>query len=107
MALSFFVFFQTELVISLLAPGFTKDYLLLENSIFLLKVTFPFLIFVSLSSLLSSILNANNNFFIPSLVSVILNLAMIITLLVFKDQAHIQLAWSILLSGCIINIIIH
>ena len=101
MALSFFVFFQTELVISLLAPGFTKDYLLLENSIFLLKVTFPFLIFVSLSSLLSSILNANNNFFIPSLVSVILNLAMIITLLVFKDQAHIQLAWSILLSGCI------
>jgi len=100
-ALSFFVFFQTELVISLLAPGFTKDYLLLENSIFLLKITFPFLIFVSLSSLLSSILNANNNFFTPSIVSVILNSAMIITLLVFKDHAHIQLAWAILLSGSI------
>ena len=41
-ALSFFVFFQTELVISLLAPGFTKDYLLLENSIFFLRLHFHF-----------------------------------------------------------------
>ena len=99
--LSFFVFFQTELVISFLAPGFKQDYLLFNNSIFLLRITFPFLIFVSISSLLSSILNANNNFFIPSFVSVILNLAMILTLLIFKDHSHIQLAWAILLAGII------
>jgi putative peptidoglycan lipid II flippase len=60
--LSLFVFFQTEVVISLFAPGFIDDKNLLSNSTHLLKITFPFLIFVSTGSLLSSVLNANNNF---------------------------------------------
>jgi|TARA_B110000114_G_C15092065_1_gene399177 putative peptidoglycan lipid II flippase len=99
--LSGFVFFQTEAVISLLAPGFISNKDLLFNSAYLLKITFPFLIFVSVSALLSSVLNANNNFFIPSFLSVILNISMIITLFIYKDHSHIQLAWSILLSGFI------
>ena len=99
--LSLFVFFQTEVVISLFAPGFIDDKNLLANSTHLLKITFPFLIFVSTGSLLSSVLNANNSFFIPSFLSVILNIGMIITLLLYKDHSHIQLAWSILISGCI------
>ncbi len=99
--LSAIIFFKTELVISYLAPGFVADEELLSNSIYLLKITFPFLIFVSISALLSSVLNANNNFFIPSFLSVILNVGMIITLIVYEDNSHVPLAWSILLSGCI------
>ena len=104
--LSFFVFFQTDLVISFLAPGFMKDDILFDNSALLLKITFPFLIFVSSSALVSSVLNANNNFFFPSFISVILNLSMIATLLIFKENSHVQLAWSMLVSGIIQLIIL-
>ena len=97
--LSLFVFTNTENVIMFLAPGFASDNELLQNSIILLKITFPFLIFVSISSLLSSILNANNNFFIPSILSLILNVFMILILILFKEESHIKLAWCITMSG--------
>lgn len=94
-------FIKTELIITFLAPGFLRDAILFNNTILLVKITFPFLVFVSISSLLSSILNANNNFFIPSCLSIVLNLSMILTLLTFKDNSHFQLAWSILFAGSI------
>ena len=65
--LSFLIFFFTEQVISILAPGFlsNKSQFLLANQ--LLIITFPFLIFVTLSSVLSSVLNVKGRFFyLPS-----------------------------------------
>jgi len=97
--LSFLIFFFTEQVISILAPGFllNKSQFLLANQ--LLVITFPFLIFVTLSSVLSSVLNVKGKFFLPSFLSVILNIFMIVTLVSFKSNSHFALAWSMIIAG--------
>ncbi len=97
--LSFLIFFFTEHVISILAPGFllNKSQFLLANQ--LLIITFPFLIFVTLSSVLSSVLNVKGKFFLPSFLSVILNIFMIVTLVSFKSNSHFALAWSMIIAG--------
>jgi len=97
--LSFLIFFFTEQVISILAPGFllNKSQFLLANQ--LLIITFPFLIFVTLSSVLSSVLNVKGKFFLPSFLSVILNIFMIVTLVLFKSNSHFALAWSMIIAG--------
>ncbi len=97
--LSFLIFFFTEQVISILAPGFllNKSQFLLANQ--LLIITFPFLIFVTLSSVLSSVLNVKGKFFLPSFLSVILNIFMIVTLVSYKSDSHFPLAWSMIIAG--------
>ena len=97
--LSFLIFFFTEQVISILAPGFllNKSQFLLANQ--LLIITFPFLIFVTLSSVLSSVLNVKGKFFLPSFLSVILNIFMIVALVSFKSNSHFALAWSMIIAG--------
>ena len=97
--LSFLIFFFTEQVISILAPGFllNKSQFLFANQ--LLIITFPFLIFVTLSSVLSSVLNVKGKFFLPSFLSVILNIFMIVTLVSFKSNSHFALAWSMIIAG--------
>ncbi len=97
--ITLFIFFFSEQVISILAPGF-----LLNDSQFLfanqlLSITFPFLVFVTLSSVLSSVLNVKGKFFLPSFLSVILNIFMIIALVFFKSNSHFALAWSMIIAG--------
>ena len=48
--------------VSLIAPGFTKNSDKIELAIQLTRITFPFLIFVSLSSFFAAILNSHNKF---------------------------------------------
>ena len=88
-------------VISLLAPGFLNNETQFELTSKLILITFPFLIFVTLSSVLSSVLNTKGKFFLPSFLSVILNVLMIITLLVFKSESYFPLAWSMVIAGII------
>ena len=97
--LSFLIFFFSNQVISILAPGFllNERQFLFANQ--LLIITFPFLIFVTLSSVLSSVLNVKGKFFLPSLLSVILNIFMIIALVSFKSNSHFALAWSMIIAG--------
>ena len=97
--LSFLIFLFSEQVISLLAPGFllNESQFLFVND--LLIITFPFLIFVTLSSVLSSVLNVKGKFFLPSFLSVILNIFMIVSLIIFKSESHFALAWSMIVAG--------
>ena len=99
--LSIFIFIFKFDIISVLAPGFidNKNQFIFAGQ--LLTITFPFLIFVTLSAILSSILNINGKFFLPSFLSVILNICMILTLFVFKSEAHFALAWSLIIAGII------
>ena len=97
--ISFLIFLFSEQVISLLAPGFllNESQFLFANE--LLIITFPFLIFVTLSSVLSSVLNVKGKFFLPSFLSVILNIFMISSLVIFKSESHFALAWSMIVAG--------
>ena len=63
--------------VSLIAPGFVKNTEKIELAINLTRITFPFLIFVSLSSFFAAILNSHNKFAVASAAPIILNLVLI------------------------------
>ena len=95
------VFFFSGQITSFLAPGFLENQEQFNFTLQLIPIIFPFLIFVTLSAVMSSVLNIRGKFFLPSFLSVILNLLMIGTLLIFKSDSHFPLAWSILIAGII------
>ena len=99
--MTIFVFLFSEQITSFLAPGFMDNEDQFNFAIQLIPIIFPFLIFVTLSAVISSVLNIKGKFFLPSFLSVILNVLMIGTLLIFKSESHFPLAWSILIAGII------
>ena len=69
----------------LIAPGFTENSEKLELTILLTRITFPFLLFVSLSSFFGAILNSHNKFAAASAAPIILNILLTFVLL-FSNQ---------------------
>lgn len=87
--------------VNLLAPGFADrpDALALATS--LTRITFPYLALITLVVLWSGVLNAEKRFFEGAAAPVLLNLAMISTLLagaMFTTIAHAA-AWGVLIAG--------
>lgn len=85
-----------------IAPGFDaggeKHQLLIE----MLRLTFPYALFISLASLAGSILNSYQRFAIPALSPVLLNLAMIaaaLGLAPLMDGSVMALAWGVFFAG--------
>ncbi len=78
----------TPFLVFLIAPGFYEDSEKFNIATEFTRITFPFLLFVSLSSLLSGILNTNNKFAAAAAAPIILNIVLIFILLMsfFYDQ---------------------
>lgn len=70
-------------LVMVLAPGFADDPGKIELATFLSRITFPFLLLVSIVSFQSGILNSLNKFAAPAAAPVILNLVMIASVFVF------------------------
>ncbi|MDC0395449.1 murein biosynthesis integral membrane protein MurJ [Candidatus Pelagibacter sp.] len=90
------------LFIFLIAPGFESDYQKMELAVTLTRITFPFLIFISLASFFSAILNSHNKFAIASAAPIILNILLIGVLLLGKildDQLVFYLSYAVTISG--------
>jgi len=90
------------LFIFLIAPGFEGDYQKMELAVTLTRITFPFLIFISLASFFSAILNSHNKFAIASAAPIILNILLIGVLLLGKildDQLVFYLSYAVTISG--------
>ncbi|WP_415300040.1 murein biosynthesis integral membrane protein MurJ [Candidatus Pelagibacter sp. Uisw_134_02] len=90
------------LFVFLIAPGFDGDYQKMELAITLTRVTFPFLLFISLSSFFSAILNSHNKFAIASAAPIILNILLIGVLFLGKilnDQLVYYLSYAVTISG--------
>ena len=88
----------------LIAPGFEGDYQKMELAITLTRITFPFLMFISLASFFSAILNSHNKFAIASAAPIILNVLLIGVLLfgkILNDQLVYYLSYAITLSGIV------
>lgn len=95
------VIFTPELT-AIFAPGFTKDPARFELATHMLRITFPYLMLISLTAFYGSVLNAYGLFGIPSLTPVILNLVMIVTALWMSPHFAtpvIALAWGVLIAG--------
>ncbi len=90
--------------IILIAPGFKENIQKLEITIYLTRITFPFLLFVSLSSFFSAILNSHNKFALSAAAPIILNILLIITLLLGKylnDQLITYLSFAVTIAGLV------
>ncbi|MBI2608732.1 MAG: murein biosynthesis integral membrane protein MurJ [Deltaproteobacteria bacterium] len=85
-----------------MGPGFSQIPQKYMLSAELLKVMFPYLIFISLVSLAMGILNSLKHFFVPAIAPVFLNLSIIAGILFFRSffEAPIfSVAWGVFLGG--------
>jgi putative peptidoglycan lipid II flippase len=91
----------TPAVISLLAPGFAEDPGRFALAVELTRITFPYLLLVSLVTLYSGILNAVSRFAAAAAAPILLNLSMMMTLAVavfFPTPGHAA-AWGVFIAG--------
>ena len=72
----------TPFLVYLIAPGFFSNSEKFNLAIELTRITFPFLLFVSISSFFAGILNSNNKFAAAAAAPIILNLILILALFV-------------------------
>ena len=90
------------LFVFLIAPGFGGDYQKMELAITLTRITFPFLMFISLASFFSAILNSHNKFATASAAPIILNIFLIGVLLfgkILNDYLVYYLSYAVTISG--------
>ena len=88
--------------VSLIAPGFVEDTKKIEIATSLTRITFPFLLFVSLASFFSAILNSHNKFAAASAAPIILNIILIGILFFGKsldDKLVYYLSYGVSIAG--------
>jgi putative peptidoglycan lipid II flippase len=93
----------SPLIIMLVAAGFEgNENARPELATELLKITFPYIFFISMSAFMTGILNTFNRFAIPSFTPVLLNVVLIISAIWFApmfDEPVKALAWGVLFGG--------
>ena len=90
--------------IYLIAPGFYEDQSKLELTTLLTRITFPFLLFISLASFFSAILNSHNKFGVAAAAPIILNIILIVLIFFEKDSNYdlvIYLSYGVSFAGLI------
>ena len=94
----------SENIINLFAPGFDSSdsrYYLASD---MLKITFPYLFFISLTAMYAGIFNTYDKFLLPSITPVLLNVSLISAALYSVGLSHtpiIALAYGVLFAGLI------
>jgi putative peptidoglycan lipid II flippase len=91
----------TPQAMSLLAPGFTDDAEQRRLAIELTRITFPYLLLITLVTLYGGMLNVMQRFASAAAASILLNISMIMTLSLaafFPGTGHAA-AWGVLISG--------
>jgi putative peptidoglycan lipid II flippase len=91
----------TPAVVHVLAPGLAADPARFDLAVALTRITFPYLLLMSMQTLISGMLNANHRFASAAGAPVLLNVCMVSTLLLaaFFPTAGHAAAWGVLVSG--------
>lgn len=102
----FVIIFELSMpyVVKVLAPGFVSDSTKIALTIDLCRITFPFLLFISIVSFQAGILNSFDRFAAPASTPIILNIGIIIAGLLsvlLLDMPVYGMAWGITISGII------
>lgn len=88
----------SPLLIWLFAPGFASDPEQFALGAELLRWTFPYLMFISLTAMVSGVLNSYGRFAVPAITPVILNLCLIAA--AFIDAGSVRvLAYAVFVAG--------
>lgn len=89
-------------VVYISAPGFHASPNTFELTISLLRVTFPYILFISLASLAGAVLNTYGRFSIPAFTPTLLNIAFIVFslfLVPYFNPPIMALAWAVFVGG--------
>jgi putative peptidoglycan lipid II flippase len=90
------------LVVWLSAPGFSRDPAKFALTVTMLRITFPYILFISLAAFSAGILNTWNRFSVPAITPAFLNVAFIVGALAFADRFDpptVVLAWAVFAGG--------
>ncbi|MEP7029332.1 MAG: murein biosynthesis integral membrane protein MurJ [Pseudolabrys sp.] len=93
----------TPAVIDLLAPGFVRDPERYRLAVELTRITFPYLLLITLVTLYGGILNAMQRFAAAAAAPILLNVSLVValSLAVFFPTAGHAAAWGVLAAGCL------
>ncbi len=92
------------LLIMALAPGFIDDPEKFDLTVVMLRITFPYLMFISLVAMAAGMLNSYGRFAAAAFTPVLLNLALIgavVWLAPLLAQPVMALAWGVLIAGVV------
>ncbi len=92
------------LLIAVTAPGFSADAEKFQLTVELTRITFPYILFMSLVALAAGILNTWSRFALPAFTPVLLNLSFIGMALFaapWFDPPVLALAWAVFLGGAL------
>jgi putative peptidoglycan lipid II flippase len=90
------------LIVYVTAPGFAAEPEKFALTVALLRITFPYIVFISLVALAAGILNTWNRFAVPAITPVLLNVAFIVGAAFFAeyfDPPILVLAWAVFAGG--------
>ena len=92
----------SPLIVFLFAPGFSQDSIRADLATHMLRITFPFLMLVSLTAMAGALLNTYGYFGVPAFTPVLLNISMILAALYLCPNLPLPvvgLAWGVLIAG--------
>ncbi len=98
----FFAILAAPLLTTIFAPGYLQQPEKFTLTSELLRITFPYLLLISLTGFAGSILNSYNRFAVPAFTPVLLNLSLIAGALLLAPQMErpvFALAWAVIVAG--------
>ncbi len=91
-------------IIFIFAPGFGQDAYRSVLATEMLRLTFPYLMLISLTAMAGAVLNTYSYFAVPAFTPVLLNISMILTAVFLSphfEQPIVALAWGVLIAGIV------
>jgi len=90
------------IIVYVTAPGFAADPEKFALTVELLRITFPYIVFISLVALAAGVLNTWNRFSVPAITPALLNVSFIVGaafLAPYFDPPVMVLAWAVFIGG--------
>ncbi|MFQ5488872.1 MAG: murein biosynthesis integral membrane protein MurJ, partial [Gammaproteobacteria bacterium] len=92
------------LLVMVFAPGFLQEAAKFDLTVEMIRVTFPYILFISLTALAGGILNSYGRFAVPAFTPALLNLCLIAAALWLAPRLAepvTALAWGVFLAGVV------
>jgi putative peptidoglycan lipid II flippase len=92
------------LITTIFAPGFLGQSEKFQLTTEMIRITFPYLMLISITGFYGAILNSYGRFAVPAFTPVFLNLSLIFAVLVaaqWFEEPVFALAWGVLVAGCV------
>jgi putative peptidoglycan lipid II flippase len=94
----------TPLIVRLFAPGYAPDSERYRLAVMMLRITFPYLMLISLTAFSGAILNTYSRYWVAAFTPVFLNISMIATAIWLSPHLNIPivgLAWGVFIAGVV------